>query len=629
MSLPPPLFTQTSSVDWASVRRKVLHQDWAKAYTEKLKAEFQTGLDSLPELPPMEPTEWGHYYYCNDCGSRLFFSASKPLDHHCPKCCIEYVDPIKDGAWRKMLHDEYLLHLRNAAVLSNLVEDPKPFVEYLRRIILFYTTRYQDYPEHTAYMGRSKVMPQMLDEAVWIIGLSSVLRLNEGQNWFSAEEMEMIREKLFLPAKLLLQPQIKEIHNIHAWMASAVAACSAWVGDKETFHWSIDGEFGLRQQLHRGVNADGIWWEGSMSYHFYAFSALSQHAKTAAEAGVSIWGEEKFLSMLKAPSLLLHHNGSLPAHNDSNKAFLFQYALAYELGCSIWPDAGLDGILERIYRLEAKARPDKPFCRDNIHALLYGPEKLSPAPEPKRESRHLKATGLGILENENVRVCLKAGPQSGMHDHCDKLGVDVYAAHGWQSDDFGSSGYGASITQKWYQQPAAHNLPIINQEKQGIANATITEFSPQHVLAKVDFGQVEGAYAHATMTRRLELCSNGWLDTVEIKTPNEADLDWVFHGYGLIQSDLPLTPLEKTNITFGTKSGYDWLRNVLVCTVSKEWQLEWKYGSQLVRLYFEADLNTQIFVAAGDTNPAGADLGVVVVRRRASQTSFKARFEIA
>jgi hypothetical protein len=628
MPLPPPLFTQTTSIDWTAVRRKVHNQAWAKAYTENLKIEFQAGLDSLPALPPLEPSEWSHYYYCSECGSELFFSASKPLDHHCPKCCIEYVDPIKDGAWRKMLHDEYLLHLRTAAVLSNLVDDPKPFVEYLRRIILFYATRYEDYPDRKARLGRSKVMPQMLDEAVWIIGLSTVLRHNGGQSWFSTEEMEMIREKLFLPAKLLLQPQINHIHNIHAWMASAVAACSAWTGDKETLDWSINGEFGLRQQLHRGVNADGIWWEGSMTYHFYTFSALSQHGQTAAESGVSIWDEEKFLSMLKAPILLLHRDGSLPAHNDSKRYFLYKHASAYELGSAIWPDAGLDNVLGRLYRLKSEANPDEPFCRDNIHALLYGPEELRPVPEPKRESRQLKASGLAILENECVRVCLKAGLHNGGHDHRDKLGVDVYTAHGWQSDDFGSSGYSASITKSWYQQPAAHNLPVINQEKQGVANATITEFSPQHVLAQVDFGQVEGAYAHATMTRRLELCSNGWLDTVEIKTPNEADLDWVFHGDGLIQTDLPLTPLEKTNITFGTKAGYDWLRNVMLCSSSEKWQIQWKHGSHVVRLHFEADPNTQVFVATGDSNPVGSDLGVVVVRRRASQTTFKARFEI-
>src|SRR5437588_834081 len=68
---------------------------------------------------------------------------------------------------------------------------------------------------------------------------------------------------------------------------------------------------GFRQQIAKGVMADGMWIEGSSGYHFFTISGLIPLAEAARNCGINLY-TEKFCSMFEGPLALAMPNLVLP-----------------------------------------------------------------------------------------------------------------------------------------------------------------------------------------------------------------------------------------------------------------------------------------------------------------------------
>ena len=87
------------------------------------------------------------------------------------------------------------------------------------------------------------------------------------------------------------------------------------VGDDDLVDEAIDGAFGFRRLLRDGL-ADGLWWECSSSYHFYAAHALTTLAAVVASARPECARAPELRSMYAAPLAIRMPDGRLPATND-------------------------------------------------------------------------------------------------------------------------------------------------------------------------------------------------------------------------------------------------------------------------------------------------------------------------
>lgn len=628
-----PSAASTTTLDWNALRAKTERLPWAHDLLAGMDQRLKADLAVFSQDPPTEASDWAHHYYCDQCAQPLTFDPAKPKRHTCPECDLVYDDESKNGAWRKLWHSALLVRLEWAALLARLgtPEQAGPAVAFFRRQILFYADNYEQYAVHGTHAGKGKVHPQSLDEAVWLTALGRYLQWGRGQDWFSEPEMARLRNQLWAPAVELLRPQVSRIHNIHIWINSAIATAAYWLDDRELLDWTIDGEFGWRRQMELGVHADGFWWEGSPSYHYYSVAAFLDLALTAADAGRPLWDAPPLRRMLQAPTELAYADGSLPAFNDGWRTTLWRVLPLYELAAGIWPGEGFDAVVSHgqafaplgIHSWVADGGQShdttKPYHRGSTLALLYGLDEL-PAAEPKASaSRHFAASGIAVLENANVRLCLRAGPHGGRHDHGDKLGYEVVAAKGWESRDLGTSGYGAAISNRWYRQPAAHNGLTVRQSRQETIDAEITAYRPDRVEARaVD------AWPGITLRRTLTLTRHGWRDEMEVEAAEATALDWCFHGAGTLATDLALKPITSA----GEGGGFDWLREVRSAQTDTSWHVTWSHGDVATRLTFAAEPGTEILLALGDDHPVGDSLGVVIVRRHAAQSRFVAEFEI-
>ena len=621
-----------SPLNWDLIRLKVTREPWAAALVKSLDETFRRRVAAWPGDPPTKQSEWTHHFYCDHDAVRLVFDLTKPAEHICPQCGAVYTGEPWNGAWRTLVHGSLVANLERAAILARVQSDPAEYVFYIRRIILFYAENYAAYPVHGLRAGKGKIGPQCLDEAILLLSISRYLIWGNGAGWFSDAELGLIAEKLFRPSIDLLKPQISNIHNIHAWMQAALAAAAYWLKDDALLRWTIESEFGWREQIRKGVDADGFWYEGSISYHFYTVNALFSLALTAEDMGVSLWDEPKLNLMLEGPLDLVYPDGIFPAHNDCWPGVtLASAAHIYEIGAWAWPGPVFAGALGWIYkrgsgdgcRLWTNTGDPAPvsgsgYARNSTAALLYGPEKTGTDHEPPATSRIFKSGGIGILENNQVRVCIRFGPDGGGHDHLDKLNVDVFCRNGWTSPDVGTSGYGAQITNKWYKTSASHNIVVVNEKMQAHSDGELVAFDAVKLTARA-----MKACPGVKLERTLELKDIGWTDTFNVQCPQPSTLDWFFHGSGKITTSLPMKPMP----TFGTANGYDWIRGAMSCRVDDAWELCWTDGPAKMRLTMQACPDTEVFTGISDDNPATRTLGVVMVRRKTAETVFQAAFE--
>jgi hypothetical protein len=623
-------------IDWSRAALRCRRDPTAAAVVNSLSDAFDAVASAWPADPPLGQTEWSHHYFCDEDAAALRFDLSEPNRHVCPRCGRVYAGEPWDGAWRSNVHGTLVGACERATVLGMLRPHDERYRHFVRRVVLFYANHYADYAVHGVRAGKGKVMSQSLDEAIVVLSIGRYVEWTRQAGWFNDAEMSLLRQKLFAPAAELLRPQVKVIHNIHQWMNSALATCARFLDDRALLDWSIAAATGFHAQMAHGVNGDGMWFEGSITYHLYTFNAFASHALTALDMGVDLFDEPRFARMLLAPLDLVYPDGQFPAHNDCWPGVRLPANL-YEFGAWAWPGTRLADELGRVVQLAGPERqtahwtatldrqPAAPTgqARASVHALLWGPEQLAPAkPSAGRASRTLPASGVAILEHErlDLRLCLRAGPFAGMHDHYDKLAVDVFADGQVLSPDLGTSGYGAKVTGQWYRTAAAHNLVCVDGRRQGKSSARIVTCDATRVVARA-----EEAYAGVLLERSLTLLPDGWLDVFEIAAEREVRCDYFFHARGSVSLDVPVQAE-----SLGEGDGYAWPRDVrqAVGPLTVPPRATWASGITLLTAQTQSCEGLEVFVAQTDDNPAAPDrpLGLLVLRRRGRVVRFEVRY---
>jgi hypothetical protein len=595
--------------DWEQAATRSRTEPWATSILDRVREDFLRWDGYLTIPGPEAQSEWSHHYFCDD-GTRLRFDPMLPHTHVCPTCGRRYDGDPYDGAWRTALHNLVASHAQRAALLTRL--DPDPALRdaglvALVEIIGTYAGSYTQYPMHGVKVGKGRVMPQNLDESIWIIALLRAVRwaepLLERRTIAQAEGLSMF-------AAALLEPQVSEVHNIQCWVLAALAECAVRSGDDALARRVRSGPYGIETQIREGFRAEGLWYETSTFYHFYALAALLSYREASGPEGLSPQDDAVLARAIHAPARLAYTDGLLPAYNDCwPTGHLDDCAGHVAAASAVLPGIHLDGsgyrdrgVHERPVDLWIGAgwddgtdsRPMTGPC--SIAALVFGPGPIAtdpmggdpavpvaPAtPDPRdtetTDEAGLKTNdtgstettdpatgaveagdgplgpsflwpdaGIGVITSDRVRVGMRFGPDVGMHDHHDKLGVDVETASGWRSLDPGSGGYTSAFT-KWTQSACAHSIGIIVDRPQPPVDGELENWSPTAMSARV-------AWDDADLHRSIELTGDGWTDTMTLTARDTVPLMWVFHGDGEVTADPTRTSTLPTPSTVDPSSG--------------------------------------------------------------------------
>lgn len=437
-----------------------------------------------------EHGQWTHYYYCHEDGTELNFQWDLPFSHRCPTCGKERTGEPFDSAWTSIAHTQIGHAVYHMALLT-LIEPDTQRIDRVKSYLMAYANHYETYQTHgdIPYNGPGKLFAQTLDEAHWMIDLAMGFDAIRGH--LTPEEEAQIRSGLLEPcAHFLIEHKEKQIHNHSVLITSAIASIGLLLGNEEIIREGLEGEFGLLDQIARGIFEDGLWYEGNVQYHFYAFQSLLHYALIAEGTQWDVWTNKALKAMFDFPLPAALPSGDMPTLNDARLGHnIGTYTRYYEIALDIYGDEIYRSLLNTAY---GTAWTDKQFIdvktvrRDSAYALMFGRE-LEPE-EGKGQSlwdtahrtQSLPASGLTKLVNRaGWQAIIKHSRFGGEHDHMDRLGLSVVCGSVPLFIDPGTTAYGIPAHYGWFKHTYSHNTVSIAGADQPPRDGNLIQLSEQ------------------------------------------------------------------------------------------------------------------------------------------------------
>jgi hypothetical protein len=405
-------------------------------------------------------------------------------------------------------------------------------------------------------------------------------------------------EKLLRPITELILPQSNNIHNIPTWLKCAVGVIGIYGGDDELLDIALNSEFGIRNQIAKGFTEDGIWYEASMTYHFYTAMAVtgffSFYAAVCPEDKIF----EDYTRIYTAPLALSHDGRSIPALNDGwypNRIPMCLIA-ARILG---------EERLEAINGALINENPDAIGAKD---ILFVSPEKAVTV---------MADTRLAAVSSP-FHAILKAGVIATSHMHRDYLSTRISPF----SDDLGTPGYGHILTKEWYRFHPSHNaIGVDLAQPTGVAQSYMRETEDG-----VTAGVTSGEWADLELAERtLTVAGNRIEDLTELRAPTEHTYDWIFHSKGEAEYSCGI---ECEVDSLGDINGYKYITDIKKMAVNGSFTASFTLnGVGTLTVTVPNTEGIEIYTAKSPDNPANNMRNTMILRRRAKGARFLAVFE--
>ena len=619
-----------STADWQAVQTRTGLPAFATTM-QRLRQEVADFLDH-PVAVPTEPGGYYHDYFCPDHGVQLHFDPASPQHHRCPLDNVIWQGERFDAAWRWFVNNRLAESALRLAVLWRLEGDPAhlaPVIQTLTGYAEQYAN-YQKVPRTVANPGVATYTT--LDESVWVLPLAWAFDLVRDQ--LSAPVREAIAQQLFTPvADHLIAHHFGGIHNFACWHNAAIGTIGVLLDRADLVAFAMESDFGCYNQLQRGVLADGLWFEGSFSYHFYTVYALLTLAKALRHHhDYDLRQRPDLRAMLLVPIQSAYPDWSLPAPND---CWYFTSLLSdcchgvppgpafYEIGYAWFDEPRFGEVLQRAYQQGP---------RDTLDALLWGRDELPNTPLTLLPSVHLPASGYAILRStpttatEQCYLLLKYGPHGGGHGHPDKLSL-ILSAYGQRlSPDLGTPGYGLDLFESWYRQTICHNTVTIDGYSQPEATGQINHFQDtgdfQVADAAVSWTD-DGPYQGVTMRRVILARPDYFLDLFLVEAPDSRRIDWIYRNAGQLQTTLPLTAYP----TLADEGeGYCHIARPQHNHTDKPFQASWQSGAIGLQLWAAGASGTDILTGSVPGNPPTDRFALLLQRRQSATAAFLTLF---
>jgi len=484
---------------------------------------------------PEKEGQWIFYYACPEHDARL--KAESPERHVCPVCGKVYDDARTQAAYQTVLHNQLDNDLHALALAWAVGHDDR-FATPVRQALLKLADIYPTLERHDRW-GRRGLLAivggrrycQHLDEAVSAITLARAFDLvAKAPCWSEADRQRVARDLLRrICAEIQEKSWMMDARNNHqSWFNAAHANVAVAIGDAALLRDAIHAPAaGLLWQLDNSVTADGIWYEGTMAYHFYALAAITDTLTAARRAGWTFAGHARLKSLWLGPLQLAYPNGQFPVINDSDPGSLGGRRASYA------------------------------FARD-----YFGDPRFETADvSMPLASAALTGAGLVVLRRgagAHARCAfLDYGIHGGHHGHPDKLNITLFTLGREIVPDPGRLTYSVPEHLSWARTTVAHNTLVIDGRDQQPTEGRLLWFDETAAYAGA-LAETTGAYPGYTLRRGLLMTEEWLLDIMTVTGSAPATLDWLLHVRGrLHEAGEPADPR-----FLGVTNGYQHLQQV-------------------------------------------------------------------
>ncbi|MBI3923639.1 MAG: heparinase II/III family protein [Armatimonadetes bacterium] len=569
---------------------------------------------------PTQEGNWVFYYACPKDAASL--QAKSLTEHVCPVCGAIYTDERTNAAYRTILNNRLEHSLYDLAVAYALTQDDK-YVVPVREALLKWAKAFPTLERHDRWGRRGllavvggKRYAQHLDEAVSAILLAKVYDLVVDSKVFSATDRQTI-EQSFLGAtvreiqkyQLFVDP--KGLNNHITWFNAAYANVGLALGDESLMRDAVYGKHGLLYQLQSSVTDDGLWYEGTIAYHFYALSAIQETLSALRRVGWDLSRNPRLKSLYQGPIQMAYPDGSFPVINDSDPAQLGNYAAFYRFAADYFKDP----------TFEPHANPSSggAFIRQ----------------QPK--SAAMKSSGLVALRRGSgagaVCAMIDYGIHGGHHGHPDKLNLVLYALGREVVLDVGRITYSVPEYETWARTTVAHNTVVLDRKNQEATEGQLLDFRNTKDYAEC-LCVSKGAYPGFTLKRCLVL-GDAWLvDVLAVSGDHSVTMDWLLHARGDLAPGLAggreLTGKPLPTGALGRDNGYQHLTDLKEWECSESPVLRFAQpDGKVLSVHCLESVPTSIYTGNGIGHNLGDRVPFVLRRREAAETCFVTVYDLS
>ncbi|MCF6176235.1 MAG: heparinase II/III family protein [Victivallaceae bacterium] len=521
----------------------------------------------LPVEFPVRGGQHNQWYQCTKCEAAL--KTITPTKHQCTVCGKIYSGfPYDDYVFAKIHNRNFnkMLYCAKAYVITG---DEK-FAEFVKKILVGYAERYKKYPHHSnrtpaGVKKRSRagahIYEQTLNEAVISAAkIGPAYDMVANSKVFTAQDKKFIKDNLILPMLRNMDKNKAGKSNWQSWHNAAMITLGIAFEVPEWVDKGINApKGGFRSQMKTSITADGLWYEGSMGYHYYALSALVYAAQATEGTDIDLWHSPELIKMLKVPMLYAMPDGTQPRFNDSVKSRPKFNSAVGEAAWAALKDPQLIPILPN---------------RRSWDSVRYGRDLGKFAGKKKQQltSTLLEDSGHAILRRAGAKGLVAAfsfAPYHGFHSHFDimsfvffgygkELGVDPGRAT--------SQAYRLPIHKFWYKGTVSHNTVLVDFKPQQGAKTSKLLFFENSANYVATAAETSSAYPGVTQTRLLVL-ANDYLLVIDLMVAKIPSIfSWIYHNEGeKIATDIEM---KSTNIA-RLGSGFDYIRDAQSGTAEK------------------------------------------------------------
>ncbi len=552
--------------------------------------------------------QWYFYYACPKDGSVLEFESGEV--HVCPKCKAKYSDERTNAAYATLQSgklEEQMFDLAHAFAATGNSKYAIPVREAFLELARVYPTL----GRHDRW-GRTGLLAvvggrrycQHLDEAVSAIKLAKTYDLCASSDVFSAEDRTEIEQKFL--AATVRKIQSYEIYvgrknNHQTWFNAAYANVGVAIGDAQLVNDSVYGAGGLLWQMDNSVTNDGIWYEGTMSYHFYALRAIIENLKSLQRVGWDFSGNGRLKSLWSGPLSMTFPDGSIPAIHDGDPFVL----------------AGMKD--EYLFAGD--------YFKDPVFANFANRDKQGQL----QQSQVLSDIGIGILRQglgaDAKCAMMDYGIHGDHHGHPDKLNLILYAFGREVFLDTGRISYSVPEYESWARTTAAHNTVAIDGNNQEPDTGKLLYFESKADYSAC-FAKSDSAYPGYKMSRFLLLADNFLIDVFKVDGSRSASLDWFLH----IRGDLKFQDSKELGkiASLGAKNGYQHLQEIQSFKPSDNYLIDSvQKDGRLIRIHLLNEKESQVFTGIGIGSQLTEKVPFILRRRQSQATVFVSCYDLS
>lgn len=549
---------------------------------------------------PKRLSGWAHNFCCPKCASQMIMDIKMPYNppnvFTCPNCGEKASSVDHDEAWvyfYRSIFGSYMHSLAVSALLGDMQSR-----DFMIRYMDFYADNYESFPVHGKHAGKGKIMEQALDEAVWIIDVLSALAAVD--ELIPKDKKDEWMNKLLRPITELIMPQSNSIHNIPTWLKCAVGVIGIYGGDDGLLDYALNSEFGIRNQIARGFTDDGIWYEGSMTYHFYTVSALTGFFSFYATRVPDDEIFNTYAKMFTVPIILSANGRTMPAINDG------WYSKNSGMNAHLVPGRICDD--KELMAFNDASIADNPAQLISAKALLFA--------YVEDDVEVFSSTRLAVVKKP-FHILFKSGVLSTSHRHIDALSIRISPF----SDDIGTPGYGHILTKQFYRFIAAHNTVAVDLAQPDGVPSTRMERIENGALAVVE----PGTWADLECAERsLTVDGDSVIDLTRLKAPTSHTYDWIFHSIGRAEYS---SEAEAEVESLGDKMGYSYFEDIKKMKPAPSFTASFTVeGEGTLTLTVPSTDSIEVYVAKSPDNPADNKRNTVILRRVAKEAEFKVIF---